>query len=291
MKKTVAFIGLGVMGAPMARHLAAAGFAVRGFNRSPEKNLRWANACNGVATKSLRECTAGADAVITCVGNDDDLRQTLLSDPAILGGLAPNTVVIDHSTVSLKVSREAAEACAPLALHFVDAPVSGGQQGAENGQLSIMAGGTSAALQAAEQYMQTYAKSVVHIGGSGSGQLCKMANQIAAAGVLQGLAEAMHFAEQAGLDLAKVVQAISGGAAGSWQMSNRADTMIAGNYDFGFAVDWMVKDLGIACDTAETVSANISLTKSILLAYQELQTMGGGRWDTSSLFKRLQAKT
>jgi 3-hydroxyisobutyrate dehydrogenase len=281
----VAFIGLGVMGYPMAGHLVRAGHEVSVFNRSPEKARRWADQHGGRAGATIAEAVGGCDAVALCVGNDDDVRQCLAE---LLPAMGEGGVVVDHTTTSAKLAREAAQAARAKNRWFVDAPVSGGQAGAEAGTLSVMAGGEEAAFALAEPVMQAYAKAVKRIGGPGDGQLCKMVNQIAIAGVVQGLAEATHFARTAGLDTDAVLEAISKGAAQSWQMDNRWKTMVQGKFDFGFAVDWMRKDLGLVLDEARSNGSTLSLTALVDQFYADLQKMGGRRWDTSSLAARLE---
>jgi len=279
-----AFIGLGVMGFPMARHLARAGHQVTVFNRSLEKAERWAETHQGRAARTIAEAVADCELVALCVGNDDDVRQVV---GEALPALSPGAIVVDHTTASAKLAREMAEAAAARGCFFVDAPVSGGQAGAENGQLAIMVGGDAAAVERARPVIEAYAKAIQHMGGPGAGQLTKMANQICIAGVLQGLAEAMHFSRQAGLDPALVYEAISKGAAQSWQMDNRWKTMAERKFDFGFAVDWMRKDLGLVLDEARSNGARLELTALVDQFYAEVQAMGGRRWDTSSLAARL----
>jgi 3-hydroxyisobutyrate dehydrogenase len=281
----IGFAGLGVMGAPMARHLVEAGHAVAGFNRSPDKARTWAGAMGGRFAATVAEAAAGAELFILCVGNDDDVRQVVRE---ALPHLAADAVIVDHTTTSARVAREMAALASGEGRSFVDAPVSGGQAGAEKGQLSVMAGGDAAALARAEPALTAYSKAVKHMGPSGSGQLTKMVNQIAIAGVVQGLAEAVHFAEVAGLDTDAAYDAISKGAAQSWQMDNRWKTMAAGEFDFGFAVDWMRKDLGLVLDEARANGAHLALTALVDQFYSEVQSMGGSRWDTSSLAARLQ---
>ena len=283
----IGFAGLGVMGAPMARHLVKGGHEVAGFNRSPRKARAWAEAAGGRFAATVAEAAAGAEVFILCVGNDDDVRQVVAD--ALLA-LPSGAVVVDHTTTSARVAREMAELAAGQGVAFIDAPVSGGQAGAENGQLSVMAGGDAAALAQVESVLTHYARAVKHMGPSGSGQLTKMVNQIAIAGVVQGLAEAVHFAQTAGLDTDAVYDAVSKGAAQSWQMDNRWKTAAEGRFDFGFAVDWMRKDLGLVLDEARANGAHVALTALVDQFYSEIQAMGGGRWDTSSLTARLQAR-
>ena len=281
----IGFAGLGVMGAPMARHLIEAGHTVAGFNRSPDKARTWAGATGGRFAATVAEAADGAELFILCVGNDDDVRQVV--DEA-LPHLAADAVIVDHTTTSARVAREMAALTTGQGRAFIDAPVSGGQAGAEKGQLSVMAGGEAEALAKAEPALTAYAKAVKHMGPSGSGQLTKMVNQIAIAGVVQGLAEAVHFAEVAGLDTDAAYDAISKGAAQSWQMDNRWKTMATGEFEFGFAVDWMRKDLGLVLDEARVNGAHLALTALVDQFYSEVQSMGGSRWDTSSLAARLQ---
>jgi len=283
----VAFLGLGVMGFPMAGHLAAKGHEVTVWNRTGSKAEAWVARHGGKAAPTAREAAMGADFVMACVGNDDDLRQVCTGPDGAFAGMSAGAIFVDHTTVSAQVTREMAEAAAAAGLGFVDAPVSGGQAGAENGVLSIMCGGDQAQYDAAERVMAAYGRTVKRIGDSGAGQLAKMVNQICIAGLVQGLAEALHFAEKAGLDGAAVVEVIQGGAAGSWQMVNRHKTMLENRFDFGFAVDWMRKDLGICLDTADQIGASLPGTALIDQYYKDVQRMGGGRWDTSSLIARL----
>lgn len=285
----VAFLGLGVMGFPMAGHLVAKGHQVTVWNRTAAKAEAWVARHGGVRAATAREAAAGQDFVMACVGNDDDLRAVCTGADGAFAGMAPGAVFVDHTTVSAQVTREMAAAAAALGLGFVDAPVSGGQAGAENGVLSIMCGGDAAHYAAAEPVMAAYGRTVKRLGESGSGQLAKMVNQIAIAGLVQGLAEALHFAQKAGLDGEAVVDVIQGGAAGSWQMVNRHKTMLADKFDFGFAVDWMRKDLGICLATADQIGASLPGTALIDQYYKDVQKMGGGRWDTSSLIARLRA--
>jgi 3-hydroxyisobutyrate dehydrogenase len=280
----VAFIGLGVMGFPMAGHLAAAGHEVSVFNRSPAKAQDWAKAHGGRAGATIAEAVADCEIVALCVGNDDDVRAVLKE---ALPAMAAGGVVVDHTTASAKLAREAAEQAAAVGRAFVDAPVSGGQAGAQSGKLTVMAGGDQAAFDRAEPVMQAYAKAIKRIGGPGSGQLAKMVNQICIAAVVQGIAEGLHFAKNAGLDEGLVLEAISQGAAQSWQMENRWKTMSEGKYDFGFAVDWMRKDLGLTLDEARANGSSLQLTALVDQFYAEVQQMGGRRWDTSSLLARL----
>ncbi len=282
----IGFAGLGVMGGPMARHLVAAGHEVAGYNRSPAKARAWADAHGGRFAETVAEAASGAELFVLCVGNDDDVRQVVGEALAVL---EPGAVIVDHTTTSAKVAREMAAAAHAKGVRFIDAPVSGGQAGAENGQLSVMAGGDAEALERARPVLMAYSKAIQHMGPSGAGQLTKMVNQIAIAGVVQGLAEAVHFAQAAGLDTDRVYEAISKGAAQSWQMDNRWRTAAKGEFDFGFAVDWMRKDLGLVLDEARANGARLDLTALVDSYYAEVQAMGGGRWDTSSLKARLPA--
>jgi 3-hydroxyisobutyrate dehydrogenase len=280
-----AFIGLGVMGFPMAGHLQAAGHAVTVFNRSPDKAARWVEKHGGASRPTIAEAVAGAQLVCLCVGNDDDVRDVVAQALPAMGG---GGVIVDHTTTSATVAREMDAAARAVGRWFVDAPVSGGQAGAESGQLTIMAGGDPAAYARVEPVLAAYAKAIRLMGPSGAGQLTKMCNQIAIAGVVQGVAEALHFAKRAGLPTDDVLAAISKGAAQSWQMENRWKTMSEGKFDFGFAVDWMRKDLGIALAEAAVNGANLQATAMIDRFYGEVQAMGGHRWDTSSLVARLE---
>ncbi len=280
-----AFIGLGVMGFPMAGHLKAAGHAVAVYNRTAEKARRWAEKHGGQAFETIADAVAGAEIVLLCVGNDHDVRDVVAQ---ALPALAPGAVIVDHTTTSATVAREMAALLAKDGRAFVDAPVSGGQAGAENGQLTIMVGAEQAAYERVLPVIEVYAKAVRRMGEPGAGQLTKMCNQIAIAGVVQGVAEALHFAKQAGLPTDDVLAAISKGAAQSWQMENRWATMAQGKFDFGFAVDWMRKDLGIALDEARANGAKLPATALVDQFYAEVQAMGGNRWDTSSLMARLE---
>ena len=285
----VAFLGLGVMGYPMAGHLQAAGHDVTVYNRTAGKADVWAKQHGGQSAASPAAAVADAEMVMACVGNDDDLCAVCLGDDGAFAGMADGALFVDHTTVSSKVTLELYAVAKSKGLSFVDAPVSGGQAGAENGQLSIMCGGDQADYDRAEPIMNVYAKLCRRIGESGAGQLTKMANQIAIAGLVQGLSEALHFASKAGLDGRDVVEVISQGAAGSWQMTNRFETMIDDHFEHGFAVDWMRKDLAICLNTANENGASLPVTALVDQFYKDVQKMGGGRWDTSSLFKRLQA--
>lgn len=284
---TATFIGLGVMGYPMAGHLAEAGLTVRVWNRSPEKSLQWTKEYSGAACTSIPEAVKGADFVITCVGADKDLIAVYEGENGILAHAKPGAVLVDHTTASAGVAERLDQAANSKGKGFIDAPVSGGQQGAQKGQLTIMCGGSEADYGKAQPILQHYARALNLMGPAGSGQKTKMVNQIAIAGLVQGLSEALHFAEQANLDVKKVVDVISKGAAQSWQMENRSETMIDGEFDHGFAVDWMRKDLGICLDEARKVNASLPVTALVDQFYGDIQEMGGKRWDTSSLIQRL----
>jgi 3-hydroxyisobutyrate dehydrogenase len=284
----LAFLGLGVMGGPMAGHLQKAGHDVTVYNRTTSKAEDWAAAQGGNFAATPAEAAAGAEFVMACVGNDDDLRSVCLGDTGAFAGMSAGAVFVDHTTVSAAVTRELYAAAAEKDIHFVDAPISGGQAGAENAALSIMCGGEQSAYDKALPIMEVYSKICRRIGESGAGQMTKMCNQIAIAGLVQGLSEALHFADKAGLDGRAVVEVISQGAAGSWQMSNRYETMLDDHFDHGFATDWMRKDLGICLKTADETGASLPVTALVDQFYKDVQKMGGGRWDTSSLFKRLQ---
>jgi len=283
----VAFLGLGVMGGPMAGHLAAAGHSVTVYNRSADKAAAWVAAHGGTAASTPAAAAQGAGIVLSCVGNDDDLRAVCHGADGAFAGMATGSLFIDHTTVSAKVTRELSAEAAARGIGFVDAPVSGGQAGAVNGVLSVMCGGTQADFARAAPVVAAYARICKRLGDSGAGQLAKMANQIAIAGLVQGLSEALHFAQKAGLDAAGVVEVISQGAAGSWQMSNRSKTMLEDHFDHGFAVDWMRKDLAIVLAAADETGASLPVTALIDQFYKDVQNMGGGRWNTSSLIRRL----
>ncbi|WP_375699843.1 NAD(P)-dependent oxidoreductase [Pseudophaeobacter sp. TrK17] len=285
----IAFLGLGVMGYPMAGHLKSAGHDVSVYNRTTAKAEAWAQAHGGSFAATPREAVEGAEFVMSCVGNDDDLRAVCLGADGAFAGMAAGSVFVDHTTVSAKVTRELYAAAGESGISFVDAPISGGQAGAENGVLSVMCGGDVAAFERAEPVIGAYARICRRIGDSGAGQMTKMCNQIAIAGLVQGLSEALHFAEKAGLDGRAVVEVISQGAAGSWQMANRYETMLDDQFEHGFAVDWMRKDLGICLDAANETGASLPVTALVDQFYKEVQKLGGGRWDTSSLVKRLRA--
>lgn len=283
----LAFLGLGVMGYPMAGHLKAAGHEVTVYNRSAAKAEKWVAQHGGAMAATPRAAAEGAEFVMACVGNDDDLRSVCTGPDGALAGMAAGSVFVDHTTVSAKVTRELYAAAKDGGVGFVDAPVSGGQAGAENGVLSVMCGGDQAEYDRAEPVIAAYARICRRIGESGAGQVTKMCNQIAIAGLVQGLAESLHFAEKAGLDGRAVVEVISQGAAGSWQMANRYETMLDDHWTHGFAVDWMRKDLGICLDTANETGASLPVTALVDQFYKDVQKMGGGRWDTSSLLARL----
>ncbi|MEM0936742.1 MAG: NAD(P)-dependent oxidoreductase [Pseudomonadota bacterium] len=282
-----AFLGLGVMGYPMAGHLAAAGHDVTVYNRTGAKAEAWVAQHGGARAATPREAAAGADFVMACVGNDDDLRSVCLGADGAFASMAKGATFVDHTTVSAAVTRELFDVAGAQGVAFVDAPVSGGQAGAENGQLVIMCGGTDAAYASVEPIITAYAKLAKRLGESGAGQLTKMVNQICIAGLVQGLSEGIAFAEKAGLDGRAVIEVIGGGAAGSWQMINRHETMLDDAFEHGFAVDWMRKDLGICLATATEIGASLPATALVDQFYAEVQQMGGGRWDTSSLVRRL----
>ena len=286
----VAFIGLGVMGFPMAGHLAKKGHQVTVWNRTTAKAADWAAKNGGKSAGSPAEAARGADCVMVCVGNDDDLRSVVLGPQGAFAGMAKGAILVDHTTASADVARELAAIAAGKGIGFLDAPVSGGQAGAENGALTVMVGGDAATYAKAEPVIAAYARMQRLLGPVGSGQLAKMMNQICIAGIVQGLSEAMAFGRAAGLDCKAVVDVISKGAAQSWQMENRAATMVDGKYEFGFAVDWMRKDLGICLAEARRNGSTLPLTAMVDQFYGEVQQMGGSRWDTSSLIARLEAK-
>ncbi|WP_238578563.1 NAD(P)-dependent oxidoreductase [Inquilinus limosus] len=283
----IAFLGLGVMGGPMARHLAAKGHELTVYNRTAAKAQRWVSAHGGRAAPTPREAALGQDIVMTCVGNDDDLREVTLGAEGALAGMERGAVLVDHTTASADVARALYAAAADRGLGFLDAPVSGGQTGAENGALTVMCGGDAEVFAKAEPAIRAFARSVRLLGPAGSGQLAKMVNQICIAGVVQGLAEGIHFGQAAGLDVDAVLDVISKGAAGSWQMDNRGRTMNQGRFDFGFAVDWMRKDLAICLAEARRNRASLPMTACVDQFYADVQKAGGGRWDTSSLITRL----
>jgi len=287
--RRVAFLGLGVMGYPMAAHLAAAGHRVAVYNRSPSKAHAWCDEIGGAhaSASTPREAAVDADIVLCCVGNDDDLRSVALGDDGAFAGMKHGAVFVDHTTASADVARELAQAAAALGLQFIDAPVSGGQAGAQNGLLTVMCGGDAAAFERVKPVLGAFARAVTLLGASGAGQLAKMVNQIAIAGLVQGLSEAIAFGQRAGLDMAQVLEVIGKGAAQSWQMDNRGKTMIEGKFDYGFAVDWMRKDLGLVLDEARRNGAALPVTALVDQFYGDVQRAGGRRWDTSSLITRL----
>lgn len=287
MSKKAAFIGLGVMGYPMAGFLQKAGYDVTVYNRTTAKAEKWASEYGGNFAVTPREAAEGADLVMACVGNDDDLRSVVLGEDGVYAGMASGSIFVDHTTASSEVAVELAAVGKDKGIGFVDAPVSGGQAGAENGVLTVMCGGAQADFDRAAVAIDAYSQACKLMGGVGAGQTTKMVNQICIAGVLQGLSEGIHFAQKAGLDAEKVVEVISKGAAQSWQMENRYKTMIADEFDFGFAVDWMRKDLGICLKTADQIGASLPNTALVDQYYSDVQNMGGGRMDTSSLIKRL----
>ena len=286
----VAFLGLGVMGGPMARHLAQKGHDVTVYNRTFAKAEEWVKAHGGKAAKTPKEAAQGQEIVFCCVGNDQDLREVTIGKDGAFHGMGKGTLFVDHTTASAEVARELYAKAKELGFDFIDAPVSGGQAGAENGVLTVMCGGDQAPYARAEPVIMSFAKACKLLGPSGAGQLTKMCNQICIAGIVQGLAEAIHFAKRSGLDAEAVIEAISKGAAQSWQMENRYKTMNANKFDFGFAVNWMRKDLGIVLDEGRRNGAHLPLTALVDQFYSDVQEMGGGRWDTSSLIARLEKK-
>jgi len=283
----VAFVGLGVMGFPMAGHLKNAGHEVSVYNRTQEKADEWVQKYSGTKENTPREAALNKEFVFACVGNDNDLREVCTGEDGIFAGMEKGSIFVDHTTVPAKVTSELHEILEHRGIGFIDAPVSGGQAGAENGILSIMCGGNQDAFDQAKKIMACYARICKLMGATGSGQLAKMVNQICIAGILQGLSEGMNFADRAGLDGRKVIEVISKGAAGSWQMENRYSTMIDGEFNFGFAVDWMRKDLGICLQTGDEIGASLPLTALVDQYYKDVQKLGGSRWDTSSLIQRL----
>ena len=283
----VAFVGLGVMGYPMAGYLARGGHDTVVFNRTAAKAEAWVRQYGGQSAPTPADAARGADVVFCCVGNDDDVREVILGGNGVLAGIGDEGIVVDHTTASATIAREIHALAKDRGVGFLDAPVSGGQAGAENGQLTVMVGGEPEVFERARPVIDSYAKAVTLIGPVGCGQLAKMVNQICIAGVVQGLAEALHFADCAGLDPAVVVESISKGAAQSWQMDNRWETMVAGEFEFGFAVDWMRKDLALTLDEARRKGARLEMTELVDRYYGEVQAMGGSRWDTSSLLARL----
>ena len=287
MSAKVAFLGLGVMGFPMAGHLKAKGYDVTVYNRTAAKAQAWAKDHGGASAASPAAAAAGAEFVFACVGNDDDLRSVVLGDDGAFAGMAPGAVFVDHTTASAEVARELHAAAQARGLHFIDAPVSGGQAGAVNGALTVMCGGDAAPFDAMKPLALAFSKAVTRGGDSGAGQLAKMVNQIAIAGLVQGLAEAVAFGQQAGLDMPLVLDVIGKGAAQSWQMDNRGKTMVEGKFDFGFAVDWMRKDLALCLAEARTKGAALPVTALVDQFYARVQAQGGGRWDSSSLIRVL----
>ncbi|MFM9269955.1 NAD(P)-dependent oxidoreductase [Halomonas elongata] len=285
--KRIAFIGLGVMGHPMAGHLARAGLEVHVYNRTTAKAEDWAKRYDGHHHPTPRQAAEQADLVLLCVGNDDDVHEVALGDDGVLHGMQAGSLLVDHTTASARLAESLDTACRERSIGFLDAPISGGQQGAENGALTIMCGGTESDFARVEPLLAHYARAVNLMGPAGSGQLTKMVNQICIAGLVQGLSEGLHFAERAGLDQARVVEVISQGAAGSWQMENRHRTMIDDEYEHGFAIDWMRKDLAICLDQARHLQSRLPITALVDQFYADLQAMGGGRWDTSALLRRL----
>jgi 3-hydroxyisobutyrate dehydrogenase len=287
----VAFLGLGVMGAPMARHLAQHGHEVTVYNRTTAKATEWVAAHGGRSVNTPHDAALGNDIVFTCVGNDDDVRSVMYGDTGALAGMATGGIIVDHTTASATLARELASACAAAGLGFIDAPVSGGQAGAENGQLSIMCGcDDQAVFERALPVLMSYAKVCKRLGNAGAGQLAKMVNQICIAGVVQGLSEGLNLARAAGLDADELVEVISQGAAGSWQMSNRAKTMVRNEFNFGFAVEWMRKDLAMCLEEAERLGVELPVASLVNDFYGDVVEMGGKRWDTSSLIARLRAR-
>ncbi len=285
--RKVAFLGLGVMGLPMAGHLALAGHEVTVYNRTLAKAQAWAAEFKGRAAATPREAAAGCDIVFCCVGNDDDLRSVVLGPDGALAGMKPGAIFVDHTTASADVARELYATAKGQGLAFVDAPVSGGQAGAQNGLLTVMCGGDAAAFETVQPVAMAYSRAFTLLGPSGAGQLAKMVNQICIAGLVQGLSEAIAFGQKAGLDMNQVLDVIGKGAAQSWQMDNRGKTMIQDKFDFGFAVDWMRKDLGLVLDEAKRNGARLPVTALVDQFYADVQGLGGQRWDTSSLIKRL----
>ena len=283
----LAFIGLGVMGFPMAGHLATAGHNVTVYNRSSDKAKKWRSEYKGKIAATPADAAEGADFIMSCVGNDDDLREVTIGKDGAFSKIRKGSIFIDHTTVSTLVTKELFDTASQMAFDYIDAPISGGQAGAENGTLSIMCGGDQQAFDKAEPILEIYSKICKRIGENGAGQQTKMCNQIAIAGLVQGLSEALHFAEKAGLDGRDVVEVISQGAAGSWQMENRYETMLNNQFNHGFAVDWMRKDLKICLESSDQIGASLPVTALVNEFYKDIQKMGGGRWDTSSLIARL----
>jgi len=289
MGASVAFLGLGTMGSPMAGHLARAGHSVTVYNRTRSRADAWLTEHAGRAAATPAEAAEGAELVFACVGNDADVRSVTLGEDGAFEGLGPGALFVDHTTASARLARELDAAARERGAHFLDAPVSGGQSGAERGILTVMVGGEAEAFERARPLIGSYARMIKRLGPAGSGQLAKMVNQICIAGVLEGLAEGLHFAAKAGLDAREVVEVISQGAAQSWQMDNRHATMLQGRYDFGFAVEWMRKDLGLALDEARSNGARAPVAALVDQLYAEVEALGGARWDTSSLLARLEA--
>ena len=283
----LAFIGLGVMGFPMAGHLATAGHNVTVYNRSSDKAKKWRSKYKGKIAATPADAAEGADFIMSCVGNDDDLREVTIGKDGAFSKIRKGSIFIDHTTVSTLVTKELFDTASQMAFDYIDAPISGGQAGAENGTLSIMCGGDQQAFDKAEPILEIYSKICKRIGENGAGQQTKMCNQIAIAGLVQGLSEALHFAEKAGLDGRDVVEVISQGAAGSWQMENRYETMLNNHFNHGFAVDWMRKDLKICLESSDQIGASLPVTALVNEFYKDIQKLGGGRWDTSSLIARL----
>jgi 3-hydroxyisobutyrate dehydrogenase len=285
----ISFLGLGVMGYPMAGYLAKAGHDVCVYNRTTEKALRWQSENNGRMAETPADAAADAEIVFTCVGNDDDVRSVILEERGVLSSIPSGSIIVDHTTASATIAQEIYQLARARSVGFLDAPLSGGQAGAENGQLTIMVGGDADTYERVLPVIDCYAKACTLVGSVGSGQLAKMVNQICIAGVVQGLSEGIHFAKRAGLDVAKVIGAISKGAAQSWQMENRWQTMVDDQFEFGFAVEWMRKDLKIALDEASRNGSRLDVTRLVDGYYAEVEELGGGRWDTSSLLKRLES--
>ncbi len=285
--RKVAFLGLGVMGFPMAGHLALAGHQVTVYNRSAAKRAAWTEEFKGTAAATPREAVADCDFVFCCVGNDDDLRSVVLGEQGAFAGMKKGAIFVDHTTASANVARELSAQARQQGLQFIDAPVSGGQAGAQNGMLTVMCGGDAAAFEAAKPVAMAFSRAFTLLGASGAGQLAKMVNQVAIAGLVQGLSEAISFGTKAGLDMEQVLEVIGKGAAQSWQMDNRGKTMIADQFEFGFAVDWMRKDLGLVLEEAKRNGARLPVTALVDQFYADIQAMGGNRWDTSSLIRRL----
>lgn len=289
--KQVAFIGLGVMGYPMAGHLSQAGYDIVVYNRTRSRAEQWLQEYKGSIASTPAAAVSGADVVFTCVGRDSDVREISEGDQGIFSAMKPNVIFVDHTTTSAVLARQLDERCRTLGSHFMDAPVSGGQQGAEQGVLTVMCGGEPRVFKEIDSFMSCYARATRLMGPAGNGQLCKMVNQICIAGLVEGLAEGIHFAESAGLDVAQVMEVISKGAAQSWQMDNRHKSMMAGEYQHGFAVDWMRKDLDIVLAEARQNGAQLPVTAVVDQFYGEVQAAGGGRWDTSSLLTRLRSRS